>query len=149
MKLYVLENSEGGYYDTAFRSKEFTEKVKVEIASFTNWDFKIIELEFQTIGKYLYYIRGYYGFEYDAVNSSSLHDIIRRSKIYNSKYILKQDPLWLDALQKVKEAPDWYIVKDRLIAGDVGTIDKIPFTFGKYEDGNFNLYIERIKIDIK
>jgi len=149
MKLYVLENPDGGYYDTAFISKAIAEKIREVIATYTEWDFEISELEFPAIGKYLYYVKGYYGFKYDPLKSPPLEDVISLSTVYPSKYLAKKDKIWTDALSKVKETPEYYIIKDRLIAVNVGTLENVPFAFGKYEEGNFNIKIEKIRIDTK
>jgi hypothetical protein len=149
MKLYVLENSEGGYYDTAFLSKAVAEKIRDVISTYTDWIFEIIELEFPVIGKQLYYVKGYYGFKYEPLESPPLEDVVLMSTVYASKYSAKKDKIWTDALSKVKEIPEYYIVKDKMIAGDVGTKEKIPFSFGNYNEGNFRVTIEHIRIDTK
>lgn len=143
MKLYVLFQGNRSYYDKAFTNKENALNAISILNNYYNTKYELKEYDLPFIGKYVCYVYGYYGFDYDYTNCE-IRSLVSRSEIFACLLHAKESFQWKEAVNMSDGKTDLFTITNTKIASKEA--DGSDFIYGDCARGMFNVSIKRIRV---
>ena len=147
MKLYIIKNDDGEIFNDsiAFIDRDLAFSYSATLNNFQGSSYSCvneIDIDFDKVGKYLYYIRAYFGFNYSFHKSPGIYDVINTSTFYPYKEMAKSDRLWECAVAKAA-TESVNIHENSICSSDYGE----DWNYGDCMEGKFNLKILKVKVN--